>query len=344
MNPNKKTLIIAEAGVNHNGDFEIAKKLITMAADAGADVIKFQTFITEKLVSESAILAEYQQKNLNTRSDKSQLEMLKKLEMPQSWYPHLKRYAEEKKIIFCSTAFEMESLDFLCEMGIPFIKIPSGEITNKPFLLHIATKKLPIVLSTGMANIDEIKEAVSVLTTNGVPFSEITILHCTTEYPAPLEDVNLMAMTHIQKELHVTVGYSDHTLGNEVSIGAVALGAEVIEKHITLDKSFVGPDHKASMEPDEFKKFVNAIRNIEKAIKGHGRKEAVFSETKNKLVARKSIHLKNRVSKGQIIQFSDLEMKRPGSGTSPMNFEIVVGKKATKDLDLGKILDWEDFR
>ena len=264
----KRTLIIAEAGVNHNGDIAKAKALIDKGAEAGVDYVKFQTFKAGNLVTKQAKRAAYQDKN--TQDNDSQYEMLKKLELSQKDHQELIDYCTQKGVKFLSTGFDFESLEFLAGLGITIAKVPSGEITNLPYLRKVATLFPEVILSTGMANITEIKDAVKVLTDNGVSKDKITVLHCNTEYPTPMEDVNLKAMLHIQRELGVPVGYSDHTLGIEVPIAAVALGATVIEKHFTLDKTLPGPDHKASLEPDELKAMVSAIRNIEKAIGGSG--------------------------------------------------------------------------
>ena len=338
----KKTLIIAEAGVNHNGDFEIAKQLIKVAAEAGADVVKFQTFSAEKLVSESAKLAEYQREN-SKAGESNQYEMLKKLELPLDWHFELKSYSEELGILFCSTPFDEEALDFLCDLGIPFIKIPSGEITNKPFLQRIAVKNKRVILSTGMATFDEVNAAVDVLKSEGGSSTDLTILHCNTEYPTPLEDVNLKAMLQFKEQLNLDFGYSDHTVGIEVAVAAVALGASVIEKHYTLDKNLPGPDHKASLNPIELKNFVQAIRNTEKILAGTGKKEPSTSEIKNKVIARKSIHLKKTMQKGQILLLDDLEMKRPGDGISPMDFNLVIAKKLSRNMMAGEQLKWGDL-
>ncbi|MEY3085908.1 MAG: N,N-diacetyllegionaminic acid synthase [Bacteroidota bacterium] len=338
----KKTLIIAEAGVNHNGDLQMAKELIKVAAIAGADVVKFQTFSAEKLVSQSAQLAEYQERNMDDTAD-NQLEMLKKIELPRTWHHELKKYADELGILFCSTPFDEDALDFLCELGIPFIKIPSGEITNKPFLQRIASKNKQIILSTGMASMAEVNDAINVLLEVGLSKEKLTVLHCNTEYPTPFEDVNLRAMLQFEKHFGVKYGYSDHTLGSEVAIAAVTLGASVIEKHFTLNKNLPGPDHKASLEPNELSDFIQFIRNVEKIISGSGVKEPSRSEAKNKVVARKSIHLRNSINEGQFIAFNDLEMKRPGDGISPMDYELVLSKKVKRNINAGEQLKWEDF-
>lgn len=339
MNLNK-VLIIAEAGVNHNGDLEIAKKLIESAAEAGADYVKFQTFKADKLVSKSAKKAVYQQKN-SSSSDDTQMSMLKKLEIPDGWYSELVSHAQKHNIAFLSTGFDEESIDFLDTLDIPFFKIPSGELTNKPYLMHVASKGKPVILSTGMATIMEIEKSLAVLINEKIPKEAITILHCNTEYPTPMKDVNLLAMTAIGDLLAVKIGYSDHTIGIEVPIAAVALGAKVIEKHFTLNRMMEGPDHLASLEPSELKQMVLAIRNIELAISGSGLKEPSSSEFKNIQIARKSIHISHPIPKGTILNPAHLIMKRPGDGISPMEIDMVIGKKLIVDLDSDSKLLWE---
>jgi N-acetylneuraminate synthase/N,N'-diacetyllegionaminate synthase len=326
-----KVIIIAEAGVNHNGSMELARKLVDVAAEAGADYVKFQTFKAEKLVSRDARKASYQQKNAPT-DDVSQYAMLKKLELSDDDHVALVEYAKQKAIKFLSTGFDEESIDFLCELGVDVLKIPSGEITNLPYLQKIASKRLPVILSTGMSTMDEIAEAMDVLKDNGVAGDDITILHCNTEYPTPFEDVNLKAMEDIRRSFGVNVGYSDHTAGVEVPIAAVALGAVVIEQHFTLDRKMEGPDHKASLEPTELAQMVRSIRNIEKSLQGTGLKAPSPSELKNIAVARKSIHLKTDVKKGTILTQEHLTMKRPGDGISPMKIRSVLGKVINQDL------------
>lgn len=338
-----RTIIIAEAGVNHNGDIGIAKKLIEEASRIGADYIKFQTFKAEKLVSKFANKAEYQLKNDSAKSDK-QFQMLKKLELNDQDHFDLKEYAESKKIKFLSTAFDEESIDFLDELGLDIFKVPSGEITNKPYLERIAKKNKPIILSTGMATLTEIDSALCILYKAGIRRDKITVLHCNTEYPTPMRDVNLKAMITIRDEFDANIGYSDHTLGIEVPIAAVALGACVIEKHFTLDRSMIGPDHSASLEPEEFKQMVQAIRNIEEALKGDGIKTPSDSELKNIEIARKSIFAKKTLNFGQIIGADDLIMLRPGNGISPMEIEKVIGKKTTKKILKGTMMDWNYFK
>ena len=333
----KRTLIIAEAGVNHNGDIAKAKALIDKGAEAGVDYVKFQTFKAEKLVTKQAQRASYQDKN--TQNNDSQYEMLKKLELSQVLHQELMDYCNQKGVKFLSTGFDSESLVFLAQLGVTIAKIPSGEITNLPYLRQVASLFPEVILSTGMATIGEIKDAVKVLTDNGVSKDKITILHCNTEYPTPMEDVNLKAMLHIQRELGLPIGYSDHTLGIEVPIAAVALGATVIEKHFTLDKTLPGPDHKASLEPNELKAMVSAIRNIEKAIGGSGLKEVSKSEEKNKPIVRKSIVASTDINKGNIFTPENLTVKRPGTGISPMQWDEVIGKEAKRDFQEDELIE-----
>jgi len=334
---NSKVIIIAEAGVNHNGDFENAKKLISAAANAGADYVKFQTFKADKLVSKDAKKAEYQKANLKDEGD-SQYDMLKKLEMSEAWHYELIKYANECGIKFLSTGFDEDSIDFLDSLNIDLFKVPSGEITNKPYLEHIAKKGKPIVISTGMSNLQEIKDAVEVIQNFQIGKNKITILHCNTEYPTPMQDVNLLAMKTIQNELGVQVGYSDHTLGIEVPIAAVALGAVLIEKHFTLDRNMVGPDHLASLTPGELKQMVTSIRNIEFAISGSGIKEPSVSEIKNIEIARKSIVAKSKILKGERFTNSNITTKRPGTGISPMQWDLVIGKTAIQDFNIDDLI------
>ena len=336
-----RVLIIAEAGVNHNGDFETAKRLIDVAAYAGADFVKFQTFKADKLVTKSARKAEYQV--LNTQNVESQYEMLKKLEMPDEWHSKLSDYSTQKGIKFLSTGFDEKSVDLLDSIGIPLFKIPSGEITNKPYLEYIAKKGKPIILSTGMASLEEVRDAISVITENGIHQDMIIVLHCNTEYPTPMKDVNLLAMNSIHNELNVKVGYSDHTRGIEVPIAAVALGAVVIEKHFTLDRTMQGPDHNASIEPQELKMMIEAIRNIELCISGSGKKEPSTSEVKNKSIARRSIHLNRDMFAGEVISKNHLVMKRPGDGISPMYIDSIVGQRVKVDLKSEYKLKFEDL-
>lgn len=334
-----RTLIIAEAGVNHNGDLKVAKKLIDVAAEAGVDYVKFQTFKATQLVSKSATKADYQTQNTGN-SEESQLEMLQKLELSESDHYELIRYCNSKKINFFSTAFDLLSLEFLKKLGLRLFKIPSGEITNLPYLEKVARLAEEIIISTGMSNMEEIGDAIRVI--KKLSAAKITVLHCNTEYPTPYQDVNLLAMNEIEKEFNVEVGYSDHTLGIEIPIAAVALGAKVIEKHFTLDRTLPGPDHAASLEPEELKSMVKAIRNIEVAL-GHEVKAPSKSELKNIAIARKSIHLKVDKKTGDIVGIEDLEMLRPGDGISPMKMMDIVGKVLAKDLSEGHKLDFTDF-
>jgi N,N'-diacetyllegionaminate synthase len=326
-----KTLIIAEAGVNHNGDIELAKKLIAAAADAGADYVKFQTFKAEKLASLAAKKAEYQNSNMKEDQSDSQLDMLKKLELSLEDHCELIKYCKQKNIRFLSTAFDLDSIDLLKELGITIGKIPSGEITNYPYLVKMAHTFESIIMSTGMSTISDIREAFEVLTLNGKSKNDITILHCNTEYPTPMQDVNLLAMNAIKNEFKIEVGYSDHTLGIEVPIAAVALGARIIEKHFTLDKTMQGPDHKASLEPSELKDMVQAIRNIEKAL-GHTEKIVSTSEQKNKFIARKSIVAMIPIKKGDVFTELNVTVKRPGDGINPMKWKEVIGKISKRDF------------
>ena len=335
----KKVIIIAEAGVNHNGDLQKALDLVDVAAEAGADYVKFQTFQAEKIVSPTAQKADYQKNNMQGEEE-TQFGMLKKLEMGKEWYPILIKRCLEKGIHFLSTGFDVDSIDFLNDLEIPFYKIPSGEITNKPYLQHIARKGKDIILSTGMANLQEVNDAVEVIEEEGISKDRITVLHCNTEYPTPMQDVNLLAMHQIARELQVKIGYSDHTLGIEVPIAAVALGAVVIEKHFTIDRTLPGPDHAASLEPEELKAMVSGIRNIELAISGSGFKEPSDSEKKNIFIARKSLHVKHDLNKGQVIQTTDLIPLRPASGISPMDIDCVVGKVLVEDIQAGSTLEW----
>ncbi|OAZ03117.1 N-acetylneuraminate synthase [Flavobacterium succinicans] len=320
-----KVIIIAEAGVNHNGDIQIAKKLIDAAVDAGVDYVKFQTFKADSLVSKSAKKAEYQSVNINDGDD-SQYAMLKNLELSHEDHLELMSYCEKRNINFFSTAFDVEGVRYLNDLGLSFFKIPSGEITNYPYLKAVALCKKPVVMSTGMCSENDIEKALEVLVKFGLSMEMISILHCNTEYPTPMKDVNLKAMLTIQEKFKTKIGYSDHTVGIEVPVAAVALGAQVIEKHFTLDKTLPGPDHVASLEPDELKAMVKSIRNIELAMSGNGEKVPSESEFKNIAIARKSLHLKRDLLKGHTITDEDLIPLRPGDGISPMEWENVIGK------------------
>ena len=323
-----QTLIIAEAGVNHNGDIELAKKLIDVAVNAGADFVKFQTFNADRLATHAAKKADYQAQT--TDRNETQHEMLRRLELTPAMHYELIAHCKMRKIGFFSTGFDIESVDFLASLGQDLFKIPSGEITNLPYLRHIGRLGKPIILSTGMSNMPEIESAIKALEQAGTLRSKITVLHCTTEYPTPMCDVNLRAMQSIQIELGVAVGYSDHTLGIEVAVAAVAMGATVIEKHFTLDRTLPGPDHKASLEPTELKTMVSSIRNIELAL-GVGVKQLAPSEAKNILVARKSIVASKDIQIGERFSTENLTVKRPGTGISPMRWDEVIGLTANRN-------------
>lgn len=331
-----RSIIIAEAGVNHNGDINIAKEMIKAAKCAGVDYIKFQTFVAKKLVSQYAEKAEYQKNTTN--HNESQLEMLEKLSLSQKDFIELKKYCEVEGIGFISTPFDLESMAFLETLDMDFWKIPSGEITNLPYLEAIARTGRRVVMSTGMSNMEEILAAVSVLEKNGT--TEITLLHCNTQYPTPIGDVNLLAMKQIAEITQRPVGYSDHTLGIEVPIAAVALGASVIEKHFTLDKQMEGPDHKASLEPDELVAMVKAIRKVENCL-GDGRKKQMESEKQNCAIARKSIVAKQDIKAGENFTEDNITVKRPGMGISPMKWYEVIGKKASRDYKLDELINEE---
>lgn len=329
-----KVFIIAEAGVNHNGDIEIAKKLVDEAVLAGADAVKFQTFKAENLVCRNAEKAAYQKET--TDIGESQFEMLKKLELTPDMHEQLICYCRQKKIEFLSTPFDIDSLYYLIRCGLDIIKIPSGEITNYPLLREVGKTGKKVILSSGMSTLDEVKDAVKVLTDNGSV--EVTVLHCNTEYPTPFVDVNLNAMLTLKSELGVCVGYSDHTQGIEVPIAAVALGASVIEKHFTLDKNMEGPDHKASLEPDELCAMIRAIRNIELAL-GDGEKKPSGSERKNIDIARKSIVAKCDIKADEIFTENNLTTKRPGSGISPMRWNEIMDQKAKRDFRMDELIE-----
>lgn len=321
----KKVIIIAEAGVNLNRNFNTAKKLIDIAAKAKVDYIKFQTFIADKLVTRKASRAKYQVKN--TKSNDSQYSLLKSLELSKEMHFKIKNYCNKKNIKFFSTAFDIDSLNFLIDLGIKIIKIPSGEINNVPLLREIGKKKMPIIMSTGMSDLKEIKFALQLLIKSGTKKSDISILHCSTQYPTPFSDVNLNAMNTIRKKFNVNVGYSDHTLGIEVPIAAVAMGASIIEKHFTISRSLPGPDHLASLEPNELIDMVKSIRNIETAF-GKKTKKPSKNELQNLLVARKSIVALKNINKGDIFSETNITVKRPGKGLSPRLWDKVVGKKS----------------
>lgn len=337
-----RVLIIAEAGVNHNGDLNKARELIDAAANAGVDLVKFQTFKADDLVSKKAKKARYQIENTGEGND-SQYEMLKKLELSESDHSALIKYANSKGIKFFSTAFDVKGLVYLNSLGFSLFKVPSGEITNYPYLKKIASFGKPVILSTGMASLKEIEQALQVLTSEGLTKKNITVLHCNTEYPTPMGDVNLKAMNTIRSAFNVEIGYSDHTLGIEVPIAAVALGARVIEKHFTLDRNLPGPDHRASLEPNELKQMVDSIRNIEAAISGSGNKTPSESEARNIEIVRKSLHLNKDLKKGTVISSNDLIVLRPATGISPMRIEEIIGKSLTKDVQAYDSLKEEDI-
>lgn len=327
------TVVIAEAGVNHNGSYEIACRLVDAAKDAGADYIKFQTFHSENLVSKAAKKADYQ---IETTGEDTQLNMLKSLELTQQEFIRLKSYCEGKRIKFLSTPFDFESIYFLNRLGVPFWKIPSGEVTNYPYLVELAKTGKPILMSTGMCELYEISDAIRLLRENGA--TDIKLLHCNTEYPTPYEDVNLRAMLTLKNEFGCEVGYSDHTKGIEVPIAAVALGATIIEKHFTLDRNMEGPDHKASLEPDELTRMISCIRNVEKAL-GSEEKKPSPSEIKNIAIARKSIIAAKNIKQGELFTESNITTKRPGNGISPMRWNEVLGKRAKRDFKKDELIE-----
>ena len=332
-----QTIIIAEAGVNHNGSMTLAKQLVDVATLAGVDYVKFQTFKAENVVVKTARKAAYQQTNMSG-TDSSQYQMLKTLELSREQHNELKDYCNFKSIKFLSTAFDLESVEFLSTLRLGLWKIPSGEITNYPYLKRIAKENQHVILSTGMSTIEEIQTAVNVLIKHGTAKKKITVLHCNTQYPTPIQDVNLLAMQNIAREMGVEVGYSDHTLGIEISIAAVALGARVIEKHFTLNRNMEGPDHKASLEPDELKAMVTAIRNVEKAL-GSSEKKVSASESENKNVARKSIVAAQFIANGELFTEENLSVKRPGNGISPMLWESIIGKTAMRDFQEDELIE-----
>ncbi len=327
--------IIAEAGVNHNGSLDLAKKLVDEACFAGADAVKFQTFKAINLATKSSQKAVYQK--MTTSEEETQFDMLKKLELNKKEHEELISYCDKKKIIFLSSPFDLESIDLLNDLGLKMFKIPSGEITNLPYLKYIGKLNKKIILSTGMSNMDEVQNALDILINSGTKKNDIIVLHANTEYPTPMKDVNLRAMVSIGKELDIKFGYSDHTLGIEVDIAAVAMGATCIEKHFTLDKNMKGPDHKASLEPDQLKEMVRAIRNIEIAL-GDGVKKPSQSEIPNIDIVRKSIVAKTTIKKGEVLSNNNLVIKRPGGGISPMKWDEILGTKAKKNYDEDELI------
>ena len=332
----KRTLIIAEVGVNHNGDMGLAKSLIEHAAKAGADIVKFQTFNADRLVTRTATKANYQ--NMTTDKQESQHGMLRRLELTRKMHDDLISHCAQHQISFLSTAFDIESVNLLDSLGQTMFKIPSGEITNLPYLRHIARMRRSIILSTGMASLGDVEAALDALERAGTLRSQVTLLHCTTEYPTPMAEVNLRAMQTLKDAFGVSVGYSDHTIGLEVSIAAVALGASIIEKHFTLDRSLPGPDHQASLEPDALKTMISAIRNVEVAL-GDGIKRATSSEGKNMAVMRKSLVACQPIKTGESFTETNMTAKRPGTGLSPMRWDEVIGKRATKDFAVDELLE-----
>lgn len=332
----KKVIIIAEAGVNHNGSLEVAKKMVDAAVGAGADIIKFQSFKAENVVSKYAPKANYQKES--TDPSETQLEMIRKLELDCNSHKELLNYCRSRKIRFLSSPFDLDSIDMLKELGVDVFKIPSGEITNLPYLRKIGSFGGEVIISTGMADLGEIEDALNVLASAGTLIENIIVLHCNTEYPTPIHDVNLRAMNTIACAFGVRVGYSDHTLGIEIPVAAVAMGASVIEKHFTLDRTMEGPDHRASLEPGEFKAMVYAIRNVELAL-GDGIKKASSSELKNKPIARKSILAATAIRKGEVFSEDNLVVKRPGTGISPMKWDEVIGKKAGRDYRTDEFIE-----
>lgn len=331
-----KTLIIAEAGVNHNGDLAMAHQLINVAAEAGADLVKFQTFSADRLVTTHARKADYQIQT--TDAGESQHAMIRRLELTRDIHEALIAHCKTRGIQFCSTGFDPESIDLLVKLGLSYFKIPSGEIINLPYLRHVGGYGKPVILSTGMATLGEIEAALEVLEQAGTLRNRITVLHCNTEYPTPMADVNLRAMLTIRDAFDVAVGYSDHTVGIEVAVAAVALGATIIEKHFTLDRNLPGPDHKASLEPAELKAMVAAIRNIEQAL-GDGIKRPSVSEAKNKPITRKSLVAACAIRAGEVFSENNLIAKRPGTGLSPMRWDEVLGHKAPRDFSVDELID-----
>lgn len=331
-----RTLIIAEAGVNHNGDLSMARQLIDAAAEAGADIVKFQTFKADRLVTASAKKAEYQM--ATTAADESQYDMIRKLELSEAMHEQLIAHCKLRGIEFFSTAFDIESLDYLMSLGMQRIKIPSGEITNLPYLRRVGSFDKPVILSTGMSSLGEIENAVNALEQPGLSRQQITVLHCNTEYPVPMNEVNLRAMLSIRDAFGVKVGFSDHTEGIEVAIAAVALGGCVIEKHFTLDRNLPGPDHRASIEPSELTRLVSSIRNIELAM-GDGIKRANRSEARNLPIVRKSIVAATPIRQGEAFTSSNLNAKRPGNGISPMRWDEVVGQIARRDFATDELIE-----
>jgi len=332
----KRTFIIAEAGVNHNGNLDLAYTMVNEAVKAGADAVKFQTAVPELVMTEYATKAEYQ--IVNTGEAGSQIEMAKKIHLPLDAYKGLKEYCERKEIMFLSTPFDMKSLELLLSFNMMYMKIPSGEITNYPYLQRIGKENMNVIISTGMSTLKDVEECLKLIVGSGTDKEKITLLHCTTEYPAPFEEVNLKAMLTLKDKFDVNVGYSDHTTGIEISIAAAAMGATVIEKHFTLDKTMEGPDHKASLEPNELAELVKAIRNVDLAM-GDGDKQIAISEEKNIVIARKSILAAHDIEEGEIFTDENLIVKRPGSGINPMKWNEVIGKKAKRKFSKDEFIE-----
>lgn len=332
----ERVFIIAEAGVNHNGDLELARRLVDVAADAGADAVKFQTFKADRQVTRTARKAAYQRETTDARE--TQHEMLRKLELTEDMHRELIARCASRGIEFLSTAFDIESVDLLASLGLRRFKIPSGEITNLPYLRHIGRLRCPVILSTGMSTLDEVEAAVLALEQSGLSRDDITALHCTTEYPAPFADVNLRAMQAMGSALHLSIGYSDHTPGIEVSVASVALGAVLVEKHFTLDRSLPGPDHKASLEPEELALLVRAIRHVEVAL-GDGVKRVAASEASNRDVVRKSIVARRAIQRGEVLSVDNLTTKRPGTGISPMRWDELIGRPASRDFAADELIE-----
>jgi N,N'-diacetyllegionaminate synthase len=332
-----RALIIAEAGVNHNGDMQMARQLIDAAAEAGADLVKFQTFRADRLVTTSARKAAYQM--ATTAADESQHEMIRRLELTDAMHDELIAHCHQRKIEFFSTAFDLESLDYLMGLGMARIKVPSGEITNLPYLRKVGGFGKEVILSTGMSNLGEIEAAIDALEKAGTSREWIIVLHCNTEYPVPMPEVNLRAMRSIGEAFGVKVGLSDHTEGIEIAIAAVALGATVIEKHFTLDRSLPGPDHRASIEPDELGRMIRSIRNVEQAM-GDGIKRPSSSELRNRPIVRKSLVSARRIAKGEFFSEANVTAKRPGTGISPMRMQEIIGRKASRDFDADELIEW----
>ena len=328
------TIVIAEAGVNHNGDFNLAKKLVDIAVDSGADIVKFQTFDVDSITSKYAEMAQYQKRNIG--QTKSQKEMLSELTLTKEEFIRLSEYCKKVNIKFLSTPFDIPSVCFLSELGCDLWKIPSGEITNYPFLVKIAKTHKDVILSTGMSTLEEVEAAIKVLSSEGSP--KISLLHCTTQYPAPYESVNLNAMVTLKNKFGFDVGYSDHTEGTSVAVAAVAMGAVIIEKHFTIDRNMQGPDHKASLEPNELKKMIEEIRNVELAL-GSGEKKPTDTEKENITIARKSIVAKRDIKKGEYYTEENITTKRPGNGINPMLWKNVIGKKAIRDFEEDELIE-----